>query len=104
MYKRIDPKRIDQFLFVDIIRQSYEAQSAWVNWLEKYRVDSQAERDAYETFSKKMRNNIEPTQIIDLWYKLSDKERDDLIREEKVDRDRFKNVQHMMEMYSHTMM
>lgn len=99
-------KRMDQFLFSDIIRQSYEAQSAWVNWLEKYRTDSQEERDAYETFSRKMRNIGDKTQIdlIDLWYKLSDKERNDLIREEKVYRDRFKNVQHMMEMYSHTMM
>lgn len=94
---------MDQFLFVDIVRQSYEAQSAWLNWLEKYRMESQAERDAYETFSRKMGNKTQ-IDLIDLWYKLSDKERDDLIREEKVDRDRFKNVQYMMEMYSHTMM
>ena len=43
-------------------------------------------------------------KVLDLWLEMSEQEKDRLIRESNVYKDRFKNVQYMMEMYSHTMM
>jgi len=107
--------RIDQFLFLNIVRQSYEAHYAWTDWLEKYRNESETERYAYETFSSRIKSLIGKgttdeekifinMKVLDLWLEMSEQEKDRLIRESNVYKDRFKNVQYMMEMYSHTMM
>lgn len=101
------PKRIDQFLFKDIIRQSYEAHSSWCKWIEKYKIESDAERYAYEMFSKNIKKNkkdIIDIYIIDLWHQLSEQERNRMISDSKIYLYKFKNVQHMMDLYSHTMM
>lgn len=105
-------KRIDQFLFKNIVRQSYEAYYVWQVWLKKYREESKVERDAYETFSRKMKNligfgktdNEINLKIVDLWIDLSECEKEKLIKESKNYREIFGDVQRMMEVYSHTMM
>lgn len=107
--------RIDQFLFVDIVRQSYEAHYVWTDWLKNYRNQSETERYAYETFSSRIKSLIGKGTtdeekifinliVLDLWLDLSEQEKERLIRESAIHIDKFKNVQYMMEMYSHTMM
>jgi hypothetical protein len=78
-------KRIEQKLFLDIVRQSYEADKAWKDYIEKYKITSNDERELYIDFSIYNREMIKiknPSMthdeitlyILNKWDKMTDKE------------------------------
>jgi|Laugresu1bdmlbsd_1035121.scaffolds.fasta_scaffold11266_3 hypothetical protein len=80
-------KRIDQFLFKNIVRQCYEIDKAWKEWLYEYSNKSKIERESYILFSSKTRislsldisdsdlkEDIENMFIFNIWSDMSDDE------------------------------
>lgn len=74
-YKNL--RRIDQYLFVNIIRQSYEAEKAWRDFIDEYSNRSIIERNAYNMFSKEKRKNLsEISEIFNMWYNMPIEEKE----------------------------
>jgi len=112
------PRVIDQFLFKNIVTQSYEA---WHAWIKEYIYKSKIERGAYERFSKEVKKyrDLNQIEIFNLWEELSEENKEKLFNEAKLFLESsqtsqtsqtssnyyiFNNVQELMEQYSHTMM
>jgi hypothetical protein len=71
-------KRIDQYLFLDIVRQSYEAEKAWNIYITKYIKQSEKERNAYKKFSQNIK---EKDKVFDMWNNMSDEQQNKYINE-----------------------
>lgn len=107
-------KRIDQFLFKNIIKQSYEAYKAEQDWFSIYKEQSENEKKLYKFFYSKTletmdENNNEDennTKILDYWHSVienkEDYERWERLYKEKIRRDRmFADVESFLMMFSH---
>ena len=69
-------KRIEQHLFVNIIRQSYEAEKVWRDFIKEYSNRSIIERNAYNMFSKEKRKNLCISEIFNTWYNMPIEEKE----------------------------
>jgi len=96
--------RIDQYLFSNIVKMSYEADKASKMWLKEYSMRSEKERRGYTYFSSKTRvliNDDDELNIFNLWYKLSDKNREDWINKANLIEDLFRDVETFLRMFQH---
>ena len=62
-------QRIDQFLFLNIVRQSYEADRAWRQWITQYRAQSEIEKATYKKFYYS-NSPKDPEYVFNKWYEL----------------------------------
>jgi len=106
--------RIDQYLFVDIIKQSYEADKAWNIYIEQYSRDSEKQRTAYERFSRNTKRHIYMNEdktkidgdkinkmVFDLWCDMSEDKQKKFIDDTKRLEYLFENVQSFLIMFQH---
>lgn len=100
--------RIDQYLFKNIVRMSYEADKAYKNWLKEYTTLSEKEKRAYTSFSSKTRKIVffnesenKELKIFDLWCDMSEEERDKWINETRIIDELFIDVQTFLSMFQH---
>lgn len=106
----IIPKRIDQHLFINIIKQCYETDKAWKDWLKEYTLRSERERRAYNSFSSKLRkfsnkdthkdSNIE-LYIFTKWCEMTEEEREKWIDETRLIDELFIDVNTFLRMFQH---
>lgn len=65
-------KRIDQFLFKNIVKQCYETEKAWNKWLHEYSNKSKIEREVYNLFSYKTRRSLDILDISNIDYNIKE--------------------------------
>lgn len=106
-------RRIDQFLFMNIVRQSYEAHKAEREWFSKYIEQSEKDRKFYKFFSSKTRLTLEDKEdkekegdILEYWYNVIDNEEEynrwESLYKDKIRLDRmFIDVDSFLMMFSH---
>ena len=101
-------KRIDQYLFSNIVRMSYEADKAWKNWLKEYKNRSEKERSSYISFSSKTRKLLifnecdnKELKIFDLWNDMSNEEKEKWINESHTINELFSDVETFLRMFQH---
>jgi hypothetical protein len=101
---------IDQFLFTNIVRQSYEVHKAEQECFSKYIEQSENERNFYKFFSSKTRLTIDEdnkdTKILDYWYNVIDNKEEynrwERLYKDKIRLDRmFIDVESFLMMFSH---
>jgi len=104
------PTRIDQYLFLNIVRQSYEAQKAWNIYIDKYKNQSEKERSAYERFSRNTKRDIisendsfdeKNKKVLELWCDMSDEEQIKYINETRRLDSLFSDVDTFLRMFQH---
>lgn len=110
--------RCDHFLFIDIVRQSYEAERAWKKWIKEYRVLSEKERNAYILFSINTRQRLlddnetddnetimPPTRlseiVFEIWCDLDNNEWDKWLNETEKFKYPFRDVETFLNTFSH---
>jgi hypothetical protein len=100
--------RIDQYLFSNIVRMSYEADKAWKNWLKDYKNKSEKERHSYISFSSKTRKLLvfnemdnKELKIFDLWCDMSNEEKEKWINESHTIDELFSDVESFLRMFQH---
>lgn len=96
--------RIDQYLFVDIVRQTYEADKVWKEWIKEYCKQSDKERYAYETFSKRTKRENEgigSMEVLELWCNMSIEEQKKFINESSRLNELFRDVSTFLSMFQH---
>lgn len=102
------PTRIEQYLFLNIVRQSYEAQKAWNSYIDQYKSQSEKERSAYERFSINTKRDMSETfandsfdeknnKVLELWCDMSDEEQNKYINQTVI----FKDVESFLRMFEH---
>ena len=104
-------RRIDQFLFINIVRQSYEAEKAWNIYIDQYKSQSEKERRAYERFSMNTKRDMTDmtdmdekdiiNKVLELWYDMSEEEQTKYINETKRLDHLFYNVETFLRMFQH---
>jgi len=101
-------KRIDQFLFKNIVRQAYEAEKAWREWLNEYSNESQNQKEAYNFFSTRTRrtlkeSNIENLElhIFNIWDNLTENEQKNWEQQHFRQQLKFRDVSQFLEMINH---
>lgn len=102
-------KRIDQYLFIDIIKQCYETDKAWKDWLKEYSLRSEREKCSYTLFSSKTRRFIDHNKdikdielsIFNKWCDMADEEREKWINETSLIHDFFIDVDTFLKMFQH---
>jgi hypothetical protein len=100
--------RIDQYLFTNIIRMSYEADKAWKDWIKNYSNRSEKEKMGYISFSSKTRRLVlfnesdnKELKIFDLWSDMKDEEREKWIDEAHTIDQLFSDVETFLRMFQH---
>ncbi len=96
--------RIDQYLFIDIVRQTYEADKAWKKWIIEYCRESDREKFAYERFSKRVKtenNDIGSMEVLELWCNMSLEEQKNFINESSRLDILFRDVDTFLRMFEH---
>jgi uncharacterized membrane-anchored protein len=101
-------KRIDQYLFSNIVRMSYEADKAHKEWIREYSNRSEREKRAYTSFSSKTRritifnkDENKELKIFDLWCDIKEEERERLINETRIIDELFIDVETFLRMFQH---
>ena len=100
--------RIDQYLFKNIIRMSYEADKAHKEWIREYSNRSEKEKRGYSSFSSKTRrlimfsdNDNKELKIFDLWCDMKDEEKEKWIDEAHTIDQLFSDVETFLRMFQH---
>lgn len=102
--------RCEQKLFIDIVRQSYEAFYAWRKWIKEYCVLTEKERNAYILFSGKIREGLDSkissssisNIVFERWCGLDDNEWNKWINEsENLLKSPFRDVDTFLNTFSH---
>jgi hypothetical protein len=101
-------KRIDQHLFSNIVKMSYEADKAWKDWLKEYSIRSEKEKNGYIYFSSKIRKiaifdekENKELKIFDLWINISEKDKKKWINDAHIIDDMFTNVETFLSIFQH---
>jgi hypothetical protein len=101
-------QRIDQHLFKNIVKMSYEADKAWRDWLREYSNKSEKEKNAYISFASKIRRNTifnngddDSLKIFNLWCDLTEKEKEKWVEENVIINQFFIDVETFLRMYQH---
>ena len=108
-------RRIDQYLFTNIVRQSYESYKAEQEWIAKYKEQSENDKKFYQFFYSKTRSTIlndeendneRNTKILDYWHSVIENkeeyERWENLYKDKIRLDRmFIDVESFLMMFSH---
>lgn len=100
-------KRIDQFLFKNIVRQAYEAQKAWNDWLSEYSNQSQSQKEVYQFFSGRTRRKLESDlenlelHIFNIWDNLTEEEQKKWEEQYLRQQLKFRDVAQFLEMFNH---
>jgi hypothetical protein len=99
--------RMEQFLFKDIVRQSYEAEEAC---LKQYRIQSDKEKTAYKLFSSRtrklinmMNDDMDEYQLIIFtkWCELDEQQQNKWLDESIRITKKFQDVDAFLRMFSH---
>ena len=111
--------RCDQFLFLDIVKQSYEAERAWKKWIKEYCILSEKERNAYILFSINTKHSINTKQrllydneryksgrlsdiVFEIWCGLDDNEWNKWLNETENElKSPFRDVKTFLNTFSH---
>jgi hypothetical protein len=100
--------RIDQYLFTNIIKMSYEADKAQKEWIREYSNRSEKEKSGYTYFSSKKRrlvifNDIDNKElkIFNLWCDMKDEEKEKWINDAHIIDKLFSDVETFLRMFQH---
>jgi hypothetical protein len=98
--------RIDQFLFLNIVKQCYEADKAEKEWFRIYKTQSENDKNLYKFFYSKIVEIVDKNEILDQWYSVVENkeeyERWERLYRDKIRLDRmFIDVESFLMMFSH---
>ena len=108
-------QRIDQYLFSNIVKMSYQADKAHKMWLKEYAIRSEKERRGYTYFFSKTKrlqrlnygnddveDNIE-LKIFNLWCGMNEEEQEKWINKADIINNLFMDVETFLRMFQHNM-